>query len=523
VSAEPQGGYLARVRRDAVHGSLWTFLATVLAAPVGLGANVLLARALGTHGLGRFGTYTAIFAVVLAVTNLGWSEATVQWLASATAREAADERRDLIRRCAGFHVFVSGPTSAACVIWLLAGSGALVAIIAGFSIWVMQALGTSTVINTATARNALAARISIIANTAGQIALVTAALATHRASTTWAAVVVVSFLGPLLATLRLPSDERAALFAPRLVLRAPEGFWVYAFSACVGGLVATLVNGRSEVIVLRANGLLAAAGIFTVITGLAGQMATLLDSTMAPLTPIAAGLMAIDRERAVRVFKRALRITAMLGTFATCVLIPGGILMIRLLYGNAFAGAAGPFAVLALVSSLQTALGPMSAFAFATRSAAQVLKINSVCLAADAALALSLVPLIGLWGAVAANAAAQVMSLVFLTFLVSRRLKLPPTTVVRELQLFAAGLGLGALAAIASLSFHGTATIAILGVIILTLAALRVLIGCFPGMRLTADDMAIVAGAGNSRMLTLLTSLLARIGLAESPRPVDGS
>jgi len=490
-----------------------------LGIPVALAANVVLARTLGTHGLGRFATYTAIFTVAGTAANLGWSEATVQWLASATAREAKDERRELIRCCAGFHLFLTGPVTAGCAAWLLAGSGAAVAIIGAVSVWLTSAFGTSTVINTASARNALSARISIIAGTAGQMALMTAALATHRAATTWAVVLVASPLAPLLAMVRLPSDDRAALFSPRLAFRPTPGFWVYAISACVGALVATLVYGRSEVIVLRANGLLTAAGIFTVITGLAGQMTTILDSTMAPLTPIAAGLVALDRERAVRVFKRALRITAMFGTFASCVLVPMGILMIRVLYGRAFAGAAGPFASLALVSSLQTALGPLSAFAFATRSAAQVLKINSVCLVADAALVIALVPLIGLWGAVAANAAAQVISLVWMIFLVSRRLSLRPATVVRELRLFGAGLGLGALAAVASIRLHGTATIAILGVIALTLATLRVLIGRFPAMRLTSEDMAIVASTGRSRKLSLLTSLLAKIGLAEHPRP----
>jgi O-antigen/teichoic acid export membrane protein len=513
------GGYIAKARSDVVRGSLWTVLATTLGAPIGLVANVFVARSLGTHGLGRFGTYTAVFAVVIAVTNLGWSDATVQWLASATAREAPEERRELIRRSAGFHLFLSGPAAALCTLWLLSGAGVATAAVGAISVWVMQGLSTSTIVNTASARNALAAQIALIVGTGAQVALVAAALATHRADTTWAVQLVFLFIGPLLAVVKLDPEERAALFAPKLVLRAPQGFWTYAASACVGGLLATLVYGRSEVIVLRANHLLVGAGIFTVITGLAGQMTAILDSMLAPLTPIAAGLVAIDRARAIRVFERSLRVTAVFGALATCILVPAGVLAIRVLYGRAFESAVAPFGVLALISSLQTALGPISAFAFATRSAAQVLRINLVCLVVDAAVAFACVPLFGLWGAVVANGVAQVLSLLWMAKLVSTRLGLNLSAIVKPLRLFVAALVLGAVEAAVSVVLHGTAELGILGVIVAGLIALRVLLGQFPQLQLTDDDIGIISGASSSRKLRALVGLLTRAGIASGRTP----
>jgi O-antigen/teichoic acid export membrane protein len=509
---EPSG-YVAKVRRDLIRGSLWTVIATLINSPIGLAASVVVARSLGTRGLGRFGTYTAIFAVILAVTNLGWSEATMQWLASATARDDEEERFELIRRCTGFHIFVAGPVAAACTALLLRGSGPAAAAIGAVTVWLIQGFGTSTVVNTASARNAIAAQISLVAGSATQVALITAAVATHRAGTTWVVQLMFLLLGPLLAVMTLDPDERRAMRRPKLVLRAPNGFWTYAASACVGGLVATLVYGRSEVIVLRANHLLVAAGIFTVITGLAGQMTGALDSVLAPLTPIAAGLMAIDRSRAVRVFERSLRITSVLGAVATCVLVPAGILAVRLLYGSAFAGAAGPFAILALVSSLQTALGPLAAFAFATRSAAQVLRINIACLAVDATVAFSCVPLFGLWGAVIANAAAGGLSIVWMMRLVSARLDIGVREIVVPLRLFLVGLGFGLVESLVSVPLHGVKVLGIVGIVAVSLVLLRLLLARFPSLGLTDDDAEIIVKASASKKFRVVIVLLRRAGI----------
>jgi O-antigen/teichoic acid export membrane protein len=504
-----ESAFISRARQDVVRGSLWTFLTAVLSTPIGLVANVVLARILGSHGLGRFATYTAIFAVVLAIADLGWNEATVQWLAAATARGDEAERQDLIRRCSGFHLFLSGPACAASVLVLLSGSGLAVAGSAALAVWLMQGLATSAIINTATARNALAAQILLVSATAAQVGVVTAAAITRSPATTWAVQLIILPLGFGLATLRLSRADRGAVLRPKLVLRAPSGFWTYAASACVGGLVSTLVFGRSEVLVLRADGLLADAGIFTVVTGLAGQMTGPLDSLLAPLTPIAAGLVAIDRARARSAFERSLRVTAILGSWAACVLVPLGVVAIRILYGHAFAAACGPFAALGLVSCMQSVLGPFTAFAFATRSAARVLGINLICLAADAAIAISLIPLLGLWGAVAANAVAQVVSLIFMSVLVSRRLELKLREVAATVRLFPIGVGVGAAEALICLRLRGPGELLVIPVVVAGLVALRCVLTILPQLRLTAQDVALISGSRSSRRLRLVLRVLA--------------
>jgi hypothetical protein len=57
----------------------------------------------------------------------------------------------------------------------------------------------------------------------------------------------------------------------------------------------------------------------------------------------------------------------------------------------------------------------------ATRNASWMLRLNIVCLGADAALAIGLIPVLGLWGAVTANATAQLLSVALITAVAIRQ------------------------------------------------------------------------------------------------------
>jgi O-antigen/teichoic acid export membrane protein len=190
------------------------------------------------------------------------------------------------------------------------------------------------------------------------------------------------------------------------------------------------------VIVLRADGYVVAAGIFTVITGIAGQMTGLLDSALGPLTAIAAGVVAVDPDRGKRMFARSFAVSSTLGAFFVCVFVPVAILFLNVFYAKQYSSATAEFGALALVSGTQTVLGPLNAFAFATRSAAQLLRVNLLCLFFDAAVAFGAIPLLGLWGAVAANAGAQALSLLALVRLVSRRLDYSQRSIILQCRLF---------------------------------------------------------------------------------------
>ena len=173
--------------------------------------------------------------------------------------------------------------------------------------------------------------------------------------------------------------------------------------------------GRSEIFVLEAHRLKVAAGIFALATALAGQITVPMDSVMGPLLPTAAGLLAEAPARATEAAARTLRVTSVLASFTMAAAVPLVCVAIPLLYGSKYDQARVPFLVLGLVSCLGSVTVPLTMFILATRNAGSMLRVNLICLAVDAALAIGLVPLFGLWGAVTANAAAQLLSFGLLT------------------------------------------------------------------------------------------------------------
>jgi O-antigen/teichoic acid export membrane protein len=121
------------------------------------------------------------------------------------------------------------------------------------------------------------------------------------------------------------------------------------------------------------------------------------------------------------------------------------LIALPLLFGHAFLEARGPFLLLGLVSCMGSVTVPLSMFLLATRNAASMLRINLICLVADAALAIGLVPLLGLWGAVTANATAQLLSFGLLTVVAIRRVGIESSAVGRACRPLILGIGATAL------------------------------------------------------------------------------
>jgi O-antigen/teichoic acid export membrane protein len=446
------GVYQGLLKRDLIRGSLWTLFAASVMVPVAFAANLVLAHVLHPAGLGRLATYVVAFTLATTVINLGVSDATVQWLAEARALGAFDAERGLIRRCAGYHSFIEGPIVAGVAFVLLHSAGWPAASIAAAAVWLTQIAGTSSVILTATARNALMAKLTLATAMAVQIVVVAAAVARHSAAFTYAAQLTAASVAPALCLFVISRVERQGVLRPTLRGRNPPGFNRYGVSACAGGLVSGLVFGRSELFVLQANGRLLEAGLFAVATGISSQITIPMDALMGPMVPTAAGLVAAAPGRALPVLQRALRISSLLGALTAAVVVPAGYVLIPYAFGSSFTAAQGAFVALALTSCLQSVIVPVSAFAFATRSATAVLRADLACLIVDAVLAFSLIPFIGLAGAATASASAQVLSLVLLVRVVVRRMDITVIDVVSATRSFWWG-PIGAMLAVLAVAF----------------------------------------------------------------------
>jgi O-antigen/teichoic acid export membrane protein len=351
---------------------------------------------------------------------------------------------------------------------------------------------------------------------ASQVILVSALVATENPAAVWTAQLSYPLFGCVIAVMLLPAAERRAIFRPEISVRMPRGFATYAASACATGVVATLVAGRSEVLVLDSHHLLAAAGVFTVVTGLAGQMTAPIDSLFAPLMPIAAGVFAIDADMARRAFRRSLRVSAALGALAMVALVPVGVALIEPIYGSRYHDAGLAFLVLGLVSCSGTVMGPVGAFAFATRSAQLVLRTQLVCLALDAALVFSLVPLIGLWGAVAANVGAQLAALVLLADVVSRRLGVSTATMAEDLGLFWLGSALGTAAGLVCAQLSGNGLLLTPVAVAIVLAVLWTAVRASSRLQFAEEDLDLLARGGPSRLVGPVIRGLRRAGVVQA-------
>jgi O-antigen/teichoic acid export membrane protein len=102
------------------------------------------------------------------------------------------------------------------------------------------------------------------------------------------------------------------------------------------------------------------------------------------------------------------------GLIDAAAIVPIAIL-VPVLYGDEFAQAAPVFVVLALAAALSIVAGPVTAFVSSRLSAGELLRANSIALVVDVVLALTLIPLLGVWGAVIANASGALTSLLLLT------------------------------------------------------------------------------------------------------------
>jgi len=295
------------------------------------------------------------------------------------------------------------------------------------------------------------------------------------------------------------------------------GFISYGLSACGAALVGMLVFGRSEIFVLQWHGLKVAAGEFALATGLAGQITVPMDSVMGPLLPTATRLLAADRSRATETATRSIRVSSVLASLTMATAIPVVYIAIPLLFGHQFEQARSPFLLLGIVSCLQSVTVPLSMLVFATRNASSVLRINLICVVVDAALAIGLVPILGLWGAVIANAGAQLLSLGLLTAVAVKRVNIDATSIGRAGRPLILGLGAAGLSVIYSRLIPAQSWTSLFVMPLIASAALVVGFSCLPGWRVTATDAALVESSLPMRLRSLFRWTTRTLNLAAAP------
>jgi O-antigen/teichoic acid export membrane protein len=386
----------------------------------------------------------------------------------------------------------------------------------------MMAVGTSTVVLTATARNAVAAKIALVTGLATQVTVASSAAANHTAAVAWGGQAAVAALAPIVALFCLTPAMRRAVLTPLAPRSWPEGFWSYALNDGGSALVAMIAFGRTEIFGLQVFHKFGAVALFALATSLAAQVTSPTDALMGPLTPASSGLVATNPDGARSALTRSLRVCALISAGAAAVAVPFAAVALQPVFGHDFRNAIGAFLALGLVSCIQSVSRPLIAFGLATRGARALFRINLICLSVDILVALALIPSLGLTGAVAANAAAQLTSVALLGLKVGPRIGLTAGAVLSATKSFVIGPTAGLLALALAELLDSRA----LQLVVAPIAGLTFFLTAFaalPSARLPSEDAAFIVRAFPARLRSLADFAMRHARLAQRNQRRHGS
>ncbi|MGH9104199.1 MAG: lipopolysaccharide biosynthesis protein, partial [Acidimicrobiales bacterium] len=406
----PTGGAIApaELQRRAMSGSFWTGVHTIVSVPLAFVANILVARVLGPASFGSLTVLSMLMGVAVIVTNAGVSDGVIQWGAAADAAGLPRRGDRLLGKSLGWHLGVQFPVLAVMVLVLGWGKGPLVVGALLLAVLLPAAFGGAALSISIENRTAAAARLTMLGNVALQLGVVLVAYLTVDAVSVWAARLCILALLVPFNYLLIGGRRRRAALRPRLPLGMPEGFWRFGLFGAGTAVIALLATSRSEIFILQLASGATTVGLFSVAFGLAAHITAPIDGILAPLIPAAAALLATAPQKALPALLRATRFSSLLCGLVTGVGLPVLVVLVPKMYGPSYSQAAAVLVPLGLSSCMSSVLNPVSAMLRARRLAGAMFAGTVASLVVDAALAFSLIPLVGLWGAVAANVAASV-------------------------------------------------------------------------------------------------------------------
>ncbi|MDC5697698.1 lipopolysaccharide biosynthesis protein [Intrasporangium calvum] len=495
----------------ALSGVRWTAVHTVVSVGLGFGVNILLARILGVVDYGRVAYLTTVITIAGVIAELGLGMAVVQFGTKAHAVGQTEVVRSILSRSQGFRLLLIAPVVSLTVLLVVRVDPLLMALAIGFGIWLKAALSGTPAALTIENKTAQLAKNAMLVNLLTQVGVVIAALTSQDADTVWISRVTVGALGVVLALPYVSRSYRRAVLHPALPRGFPAGFWRYAVPAGVASILGNLIVSRTEVAFLTWSGDTASAGLFALAFGVAVHLFSPAQALVGPLIPAISGLREVDRAAVSRALRRTMRASATL----TALLVAGGLaplaILLEPIYGAQFAAAAPVLVALGLGAGVATAGAPLFAFIQARLAGGAVLKLNLLAVIVNLTLILTLLPLLGLWGAVIANLAGLLVRNLLLLVTEARDAQVPLSTALVDM----APLLVGSAACLLVYGITRTAPFGLVGSA--AVAAIAGLLAYTIGLRLlhlglaATDEAAIEAGVSAglrpvaSRMLRVLS------------------
>lgn len=401
--AESIGLAAAELQRRAVRGATWSTVSATISLPLSMAVSVVLARGLGPDGFARFALLAFLVPLLHQVTDLGYAQATTREASSAFAAGDLARTRELVGKALGWNL-ARLPVVLAVTVAVARPNTVALAVLTASIVLIYAGSGLNFALN-AENRGAVLAKLAFVQGLAAASASIGAAVAGASPTTVWALSFASALAGVPGWLLAANPALRAAALRPRLPRGLGRGFWRYALGALAASLGYLLVFSRSEILVLHLLHREHALAVFALAYGLSQRLTTPVDTVLGPLIPALAGLSAAHPDRVDAGLARALRLAAAGVAFLAGGAVVGTAFLAPVLFGPEYRHVGAAFAVLAVVSLLQSAAQPYTALAYAVGRPVVILRALAAALALDVAACFGLIPVWGIWGAVAANAA----------------------------------------------------------------------------------------------------------------------
>lgn len=448
----------------AIKGAMWTVIHTLVSLPIAFAVNIVIARVLGVVDYGRLAYLTTVMGVAGGIVSLGIGTGLVQFGAKAHAAGRTEAVKQLLSRTQGFRLMVVAPALTLVVISIARVELPLLIIAVVFGVLVPASLAGAAACLTIENKTDAGAKNAMVVNVLTQIAVLAAVFTLGTADSIWAARLVVGGAAVALTMIYISPAYRRAVLRPALPRRFPPGFWRFAVPAGAAGLVGTLVVSRTEVLVLTWMSAAEAAGVFALAFGLAGHIFAPAQALLGPLVPAVSGLREVDEDAVARALTRTLRASSTVVALLVAGALPAFAVLVPTIYGREYDAVPPVLIALGIAGGVLIIAGPVHAFVQARLLGGLLLRVNVLALAANVVLAVVLIPLFGLWGAVIANISAAILQLLLLLGTEVRALGLPWSEAVRST--IPSGVG-----AIACLSGWSTATASSLAPVVGSLLA----------------------------------------------------
>ena len=429
-----EGSSRRELQDRAVSGVTWTMVNTVISLPVAFLVNLVVARVLGVVDYGRLAFLTVVMEVAAGIVMLGVNPALVQFGAKAHAAGRRTEVADLLSKVQGFRLLVAAPILTVVVVVVVSDVGPwfkLIAVV--FGVVLPAALDGAPACLGIENKTAAGAKVVLVSNVLTQLAVLGTVLVVAQADVVWAVRLIMLSVTVLLCLIPISASYRRAVLRPRFPRGFPQGFWRFALPTGLAALLSTLVVSRTEVLALTWLSDPVSVGLFALAFGLAGHMYAPAQAIIGPLVPAISGLREVDAPSVAKAFGRALRGSSTVVALLSGIALPAVAVLTPTLYGSSYTGIEPVVLAIGVANGFLVVGAPVSAFVMARLSASRVLVASLVALLVDVVLALGLIPVWGVWGAVVANIGAATTQMLILLVSELTALHLSWATVGRDI------------------------------------------------------------------------------------------